>query len=79
MFDWNRGKSSCDFWKPHYPSSISYEVLAFDAILGRTLLLLVDMKVTKDGTEFVRRTDSQKGTGPQLKVQEGKTEKGKKR
>jgi len=37
---------------------ISDEDMAFEPILGRTLLHLVDIKVTKDGTEFGRRSDS---------------------
>jgi len=34
-------------------------------------LLLVDMKVAKDGTEFVSRSDSQIGAGPKSKVHGG--------
>jgi len=34
------------------------EDMGFDAILGRTILDIVDMKVTKEGTEFMRRNES---------------------
>ncbi|XP_041564617.1 uncharacterized protein LOC121467300 [Drosophila elegans] len=49
---------------------ISDEDMAFDAILGRTLLDSVDMKVTKDGTELVRRSDSRVGKGQKFEVRE---------
>jgi len=34
------------------------EDMGFDAILGRTILDIVDMKVTKEGTELMRRNES---------------------
>jgi len=36
------------------------EYMGFDAFLGRTILDVVDMKVTKEGTEFMRRNKSKR-------------------
>jgi len=49
---------------------ISDEDMAFEAILGRTLLDSVDMKITKNGTELVRRAESQVVTAQKRYVQE---------
>jgi len=34
------------------------KAMGFDAISGRPILDIVDMKVTKEGTEFMRRNES---------------------
>lgn len=65
MFYWNRRKLNRNVWRHDNPScdidlNLEFHVIAdediiFDAISRRTFLLMVDMKVTKDGTEFIPR------------------------
>lgn len=48
--------------------------MKFDAILGRTLLVMVVMKITKKSTEFIPISDMQVVIGLKKQVQDGEQE-----